>query len=194
MTEVVMALARSTRPAPWSNAVSAGLFFADATSAALICAPVQSGCCWASTAAAPATCGVAMDVPDMDTYPSPAGVPTVPLLDFAATTSTPGAVMSGLTAPSPTRGPRLENAAMPSCRSTAPTVSAASALPGELIVSGRELLPAAITNSTPVRADSVFTASSNGSSSAVSPPPMLRFTMSAPCSAAHCMPATIADS
>ena len=109
--------------------------------------------------------------------------------------STPGAVMSGLMAPSPMRGPTLEKSASWSSRSTAPTVSAASALPGEPTVPscGPEL-PAAITKSVPYCSDSELTASSSGSTSGVSPPPRLRFAMSAPCSAAHCMPAMIPDS
>ena len=60
------ALATSTRPAPCSNAVSPPVGLADAVSAAFSCAPVQSGCCWAISAAAPATCGVAIEVPDSD--------------------------------------------------------------------------------------------------------------------------------
>ena len=31
----------------------------------MICWPFQSGCSWARIAAAPATCGVAIDVPEM---------------------------------------------------------------------------------------------------------------------------------
>jgi hypothetical protein len=62
----------------------------------------------------------------------------------------PGAVISGLTAPSPRRGPRLENDVIWSCLSTAPTVSAASAVPGEATVEAAgPALPAATTNSTP---------------------------------------------
>ncbi len=194
VTVWVMALVRSTRPAPCSYAVSAGFGLAEATSAALTRAPVQSGCCCLISAAEPATCGVAIEVPDSDTYPSPAGVPMTPVEDFAATMSTPGAVMSGLTAPSPVRGPRLENTARLSSRSTAPTVSAASALPGEPTVSAAPELPAAITNSVPYWAESVFTASSSGSTSGVSPPPRLRFATSAPCSAAHTIPLRIHDS
>jgi hypothetical protein len=38
---------------------------ADDTRAALSCAPVQPGWACLRTAAAPATCGVAIDVPDM---------------------------------------------------------------------------------------------------------------------------------
>ncbi len=87
----------------------------------------------------------------------------------AATMSTPGAVMSGLMTPPPSRGPLLEKSAILLSRSTAPTVNAASALPGDPTVraSGPEL-PAAITNNVPYRADNVFTASSSGSTSGVS--------------------------
>ena len=99
-------------------------------SAALSCAGVQSGCSPARIAAEPATCGVAIEVPDSDMYMSP-GVPRKPSLLRAAVMSTPGAVMSGLRAESPMRGPRLEKSANCSCLVTAPTVSASSALPGE---------------------------------------------------------------
>ena len=43
----------------------------------------------------------------------------------AAVMSTPGAVMSGLSTESPSRGPRLENGASSSVLVTAPTVRAA---------------------------------------------------------------------
>lgn len=44
---------------------------------------------------------------------------------------TPGAVISGLTVKVSLSGPRLEKFASWSCLDTAPTVSAASAAPGE---------------------------------------------------------------
>ncbi len=62
--------------------------------------------------------------------------------------STPGAVMSGLIALFVQRGPREENSASLSSRSTAPTVRAASADAGEPI--GPPELPAATTNSAPL--------------------------------------------
>jgi hypothetical protein len=73
----------------------------------------------------------------------------------------------GLIASSPARGPVLENGASTSCLSTAPTVSAASALPGVLMVSApcSPSLPAATTKRVPLSADSLSTASSIGSSS-----------------------------
>ncbi|CAM5583049.1 hypothetical protein SGRIM128S_06107 [Streptomyces griseomycini] len=111
----------------------------------------------------------------------------------AAVMSTPGAVTSGLMAPSPTRGPVEEKSASPSLPSTAPTVRAASALPGELTDWGPEL-PAAMAKRMPFSADSLFTAASSGSTSAVSPPPRLMLTMSAPCAAAHSMPARMPES
>ena len=112
---------------------------------------------------------------------------------FAATICTPGAVRSGLSAPS-MRGPRLEKSASSSDLSTAPTVRAESALPGELIDRSAKSLPAAMTNSTPNSAVRFSTACSIGSTSSVSNPPRLMFTTSAPCSAAHCIPARIHDS
>ena len=56
----------SRRPPPTSYAVSPASGLAVLTSACLIWSPVQSGCCWAMIAAAPATCGVAIEVPDID--------------------------------------------------------------------------------------------------------------------------------
>lgn len=114
---------------------------------------------------------------------------------MAAVVSTPGAVTSGLTAPSPTRGPRLEKPASLSWSSTAPTVSAASALPGEPTVPAPEpSLPAAMANRTPFSADSLSTAASSGSTSGVSVPPRLRLTMSAPWATAHSIPARMPES
>jgi hypothetical protein len=77
-------------------------------------------------------------------------VPILPVLALAATMSTPGAVRSGLTAPSATLGPLLENVASESSRCAAPTVSAASAVPGESTVPAlAPELPAETTNSVP---------------------------------------------
>ena len=55
---------------------------------------------WAAMtrAATPATCGVAMEVPESTSTPVPVPMP-------AATMLTPGAVTSGLRALSPKRGP-----------------------------------------------------------------------------------------
>ena len=122
---------------------------AEPISAALSSAGVQVGCCWARIAAAPATCGAAIDVPDERQVRLARASPRKPSLLLAATMSTPGAVMSGLSAASPTRGPRLEKSARLSDLSTAPTVSAASALPGEPTVSSAPSLPAETTNSAP---------------------------------------------
>ena len=125
-----MARPMSTRPAPWANTPMAGFGLAAAMSAAFSWAGVQSGCSPARIAAVPATCGVAIEVPEIVAYRSP-GLPMTPSLPRAAVMSTPGAVMSGLMAESPMRGPRLENSANSSFLVTAPTVSASSALPGE---------------------------------------------------------------
>jgi hypothetical protein len=58
------ARATSTRPAPWPNTGTAGVVCAVLTRASLSPDAFQSGWAWASSAAAPATCGVAIDVPD----------------------------------------------------------------------------------------------------------------------------------
>ena len=74
---------------------------AEETRADLSCSPVSSGWAPLRIAAAPATCGVAMEVPFIETYePSPPDC-----CERAATMPTPGAVRSGLIAWSPTRGP-----------------------------------------------------------------------------------------
>ena len=96
----------------------------------------HSGCALFSTAAAPATCGVAIEVP------FDAGVLVVGRIwpgsrraAWAATMSTPGAVMSGLIAPSPVRGPRLENVGQHVvCVRRRRPLSAASAVPGDATV------------------------------------------------------------
>ncbi len=63
-TVCAIALSTWTRPEPCSN----GVYFpplVEAVSAAFSSAYFQSGCCCLSSAAAPATCGVAMEVPEM---------------------------------------------------------------------------------------------------------------------------------
>ncbi len=175
------------RPAPWSNALTPGVGLAVVASTDLSCAGVHSGCCCLSNAAAPATCGVAMDVPLNATCS-----PFVPAA--AATMPTPGAVTSGLRPLSPMRGPLLEKYASESSRSTAPTDSAASAVLGELTVPVPPALPAAMTNNVPYWAVRSLTACSSGSISSVSPPPRLMLTIWAPCSAAQRMPSRIQDS
>ena len=79
------------------------------TSADLICAGDQSGCSCRSTAAPPAMCGVAIDVPEKNAHPEPspghpAGLPThvIELRTLTATEAT-----SGLRAKSTTVGPWL---------------------------------------------------------------------------------------
>jgi hypothetical protein len=63
-TSVVMAAATSTRPAPSTKTPNPEVDRDEAMSAALSSAARQSGCCWARSTAAPATCGVAIEVPD----------------------------------------------------------------------------------------------------------------------------------
>jgi hypothetical protein len=67
-------------------------------STALIRAGVQLGQRWAMIAAAPATCGVAIDVPVARACHWPTGSPRAVPAARAATMSTPGAVMSGFIA------------------------------------------------------------------------------------------------
>src|SRR5690242_14910004 len=70
----------------------------------------QSGCFAMSRAARPAMCGLDIEVPDSASYRLPLSATG----DTAAITSTPGAVMSGLSrSPPPARaGPLDENAAI----------------------------------------------------------------------------------
>nr|WP_163571746.1 hypothetical protein [Fodinicola feengrottensis] len=113
----------------------------------------------------------------------------------AATMSTPGATTSGFTV-APRPGPRLENSAIWSWLSTAPTVSASSASPGDPMVARvGPLFPAAITKSAPVLAVRLCTASAIGSSPSVAAPPRLMLTTRA-CSvvAAHSIPAMMSES
>src|SRR2546425_917656 len=107
--------------------------------------PISASCTWAgvapgvvsrSGAAAPATCGVAMDVPLM------VFVDWSPVFQ-SDVVFTPGAKIS-------THGPKLENDAMLSLMSVAPTVSASGALAGEVLqASGAPELPAATAYTTP---------------------------------------------
>jgi len=100
--------------------------------------------------------------------------------DRAAVMSTPGAEMSGLSAPVFVSGPVLENDAKASCLSTAPTVSAEAAAPGVEIDSG-PALPAAITKRVPYSAESASTACDIGSlPSDGATSPRLMLTISAP--------------
>jgi hypothetical protein len=59
----VKARATSTLPAPWAKPV-ASMGLALSTSADFSSGARQSGCAWASSAAAPATCRAAIEVPD----------------------------------------------------------------------------------------------------------------------------------
>ena len=95
-------------------------------SAALIVATGQSGCRSRSSAAAPEICGVAIEVPDIDSQP--------PGTDERM--ETPGALMSGLRRSETAVGPALENPAMVDWPAafglvTAATVIAPTAVPGE---------------------------------------------------------------
>jgi hypothetical protein len=112
----------------------------------------------------------------------------------AATTGLPGAAISGLSAPSPTRGPRLEKSAIRSSGSTAATASAESAVDGVVTVrSPGPKLPAETTNSAPVSALIRLTAWLIGSLPLVGYEPRLMFTTSA-FAPAHSIPAMIHES
>jgi hypothetical protein len=62
VTRWVTARATSIRPAPWSKTSAVGVAVLMSTGLSRVA--VQSGCCCARIAAAPATCGAAMEVPD----------------------------------------------------------------------------------------------------------------------------------
>lgn len=93
-------------------------------------------------------------------------------------------------------GPRLENDAVVSSRSTAPTVSTSGTQPGEETVSVPEpALPAAMTNRVWVFCESCFVAWAIGSvQSPIAGLPKLMETTSACWSTAHCIPAMIQES
>ncbi|OEJ34324.1 hypothetical protein BGK67_25955 [Streptomyces subrutilus] len=126
MTVTSRAARRSSRPPPVSRTSPGTAVFAEPTRAALTCCEVHSGWRCLTMAAAPATCGVAMEVPDMPWY---AYTPRPPAA--AAEIPTPGAAISGLRVCWRPAGPRLEKTAVASSRSTAPTVSTLGAQPGE---------------------------------------------------------------
>ena len=142
-------------------------------------------------------CGAAIDVPLARVYVVSIGLLpgiVVPAAR-AAPMLTPGAAMSGFTARSPTRGPRLEKLASWSFRSTAATVSALSAVPGvpRLDADGPSL-PDEITNSLPVSLVSSLTVCSTGSTPGVSGEPRLMLmTRAGVLRAAHSMPAITHD-
>src|SRR5690606_2539924 len=141
-------------------------------------------------AAAPATCGVAIEVPCIPMYePLPEPVPAA----WAAVIGAPGAVRSGFSAWEPNTGPREEKLASWSKASTAPTVRAAAATPGEPMVRAPSApsLPAAITNRVPWSRVRSFTAWLIGSVPSVGAPPRLMFTTAAPSATAHSMPSMI---
>ena len=71
----------------------------------------QDGCCWRMTAAAPARCGVAIDVPWKN---AKHGSPSQKLVGIDDRTFTPGAMTSGLTRRSTSVGPSLEKSAITS--------------------------------------------------------------------------------
>src|SRR5207249_3137686 len=109
MLPVAAATSTRTRPAPIRDTEygvdPSGLaFVAVSIRRDLISATLQSGWSCLKIAAAPATCGEENEVPETEDAPVP--VPTA-----ADKIATPGAVTSGLIAPSLKRGPREVNGA-----------------------------------------------------------------------------------
>lgn len=82
----------STSRAPWSSRARVSSIL-----------PISEGAADHSSATAPATCGVAIDVPDSVLYDEPGHVDR---------TLTPGAEMSGFIEPSTSEGPKPEKEAM----------------------------------------------------------------------------------
>ncbi len=189
-TGVRIARATSRRPPPVSRTSPGTALCAEETRAALICWAVHSGRRCFSTAAAPATCGVAIDVPDMERYASEPRPPA-----DAAEIATPGAAISGLRVCEPVTGPRLEKFAVESSRSTAPTVSTPGAQPGEeTVLREGPRFPAATTNNVSLFCASSAAAWAIGSvQSPGSAEPRLMETTSALFSTAHSMPAMIQE-
>ena len=83
---------------------------------------------------------------------------------------------------------------MRSCLSTAPTVSAVLAVPGDATLTGEPALPAATTNSVPVSAVSASISWLSGSVPSVGSAPRLMLTTRAPLCAAQSMPAITHES
>jgi len=108
---------------------------ARSTSRRETCSGVSAGSSPSSSAAAPATCGEAIDVPDSSS------VAVSPVYQ-SETMSTPGANRS-------THEPRLENEARLSSRPDAATVSAAGSRAGEDSQASSSSLPAATVTLTP---------------------------------------------
>src|SRR5688500_2116631 len=81
----------------------------------------QVGCLALSSAAMPAMCGLDIEVPEAASY----RVPLAPTGETAATTSTPGAVMSGFnrSPPPASAGPLDENAAIAGATTVSRTAS-----------------------------------------------------------------------
>lgn len=111
----------------------------------------------------------------------------------AAPIPSPGATTSGLTAKSPTRGPRLENPLTRSALLTLPTANAESAAAGLLTDNDSPSFPAETTNKVPCCSERRSTARDRGSVPSVAPPPRLRLTTLAR-GAAHSIAARTADS
>jgi hypothetical protein len=88
-----IAAAKSSRPAPWSFTPRPMNGRAVLFRSALIPAGLESGEAWRARATAPATCGVAIEVPDSRLVLAP---PQLEAVIQAAQIATPGAARSGL--------------------------------------------------------------------------------------------------
>ena len=162
-----------TSPAPALHTDSS-ISLAPRTRADLTCEGVQSGCSWRSSAAAPPTWGVAIEVPLMAMYPVGLLI-SAPSIGMVETMFTPGAERSGLMVMSGV-GPRELNDASAPLSSTAPTVTAYGETPGDATVfmDGPEL-PAATTTTTPA-STALWTAMQTGSPTSPCPPRLMLMT------------------
>ena len=123
---------RATTPPPWNRGPARGRRSSsestpDCTSADLSCATVHAGWRWRRSAAAPATCGAAMLVPESSAQPPP---------ETDESTSTPGAATSGLSRSEIVVGPTDENSACV-LRVGLPPISTAPTRDRALRVAGR---------------------------------------------------------
>ena len=110
---------------------------AASTSADCTAAGVAAGFCCRYSAATPATCGVAMEVPEIVTV-------AVGEVHHAEVIDCPGAKMS-------THGPQFENDARMSFDAVAPTVMAVGSLAGDFVQASELSLPAATAKVIPSR-------------------------------------------
>jgi hypothetical protein len=156
-------------------------------SADFVCATVQVGWRWPSKAAAPATCGAAMLVPEKVSHvPSRAGT--------EERMPTPGAVTSGLRRSETGVGPDDEKLAIRPATDEAATAIARSAVAGELTVprpNAWNSLPAETTGTTPAAAAPLSARVTRSRLGAISGSPSERLITSIPSRTAASIPAAI---